>query len=74
MSDMAFVYLRRRRDRRPRFLGAVNVEPRPARGVEVLMHFRGRVETGRVIAVSPVDWNGLTGVTPTIHVVQIEPK
>ena len=74
MSDRAFVYLRRRNDRRPRFLGLVGVRPRPAKGAQVQLFFRGKVERGRVIAVSPDYWGDQIGVTPTLHVIQDEPK
>ena len=74
MTDRAFVYLRRRRDRRSRFLGIVSVKPRPARGAQVQLVFRDKVESGRVTAVSPANWDDHVGVTPTIHVMQDELK
>ena len=74
MSDKAFVYLRRRSDQRSRILGVVRVKPRPARGARVQLFYRGKIERGRVIAVLPVYWSDHIGITPTIHVIQDEPK
>jgi hypothetical protein len=73
MSDRAFVFLRRVREQRPRFLGVVTVKPRPTRGARIQFEFRGKTETGRVASIEPENWDGSAGVTPTIHVVQGKP-
>ncbi len=41
MSDRAFVFLRRLRDQRSRFLGVVTVKPRPIEGAQVHLDVRG---------------------------------
>jgi hypothetical protein len=74
MSDRAYVFLRRLRDQRSRFMGVLRVRPRPARGAQVQLVFRNRVESGRVAYIEPANWDGHTGGTPTIHVVQDEPE
>ena len=74
MTDRAFVFVWRVRERRSRFLGVVTVKPRPTRGARVQFEFRGKIEIGRVAAIEPTNWNGSVGVTPTIYVVQGTPS
>ena len=74
MSDRAFVFLRRLRDQRSRFLGVVTVKPRPIEGAQVHLDVRGNTVTGRVASITPAKWDPQSGVTPTIHVTQDKPS
>lgn len=74
MTSRAFVFLQRLREPRLRCLGVVTVKPHPARGVQIQLEFRGKTETGRVTSITPTNWDGRPGVTPTIYVVQGEPN
>ncbi len=73
MSSRAFVFLQSLRDQRSRFLGVVTVNPRPARGMQIQLKFRGKTETGRVTSIEPANWDSRPDVTPTIYVTQGEP-
>ena len=63
MSSKAFVFLRRLREQRSRFLGVLKVNPRPAKGVQIQLEFRGKTEHGRVVSISPANW----AAEPTSH-------
>jgi hypothetical protein len=69
MAFKARVYLQRRGELQAKYIGEIDVDPRPIRhGRTTFMH-AGKTETGRVDTVDPPDWDK-TGAIPTLHIVQ----
>lgn len=56
LSYRAFVFLRRLREQRSRFLDVVPVKPRPEKGAQIQLQFRGKAETGHVTSIEPEGW------------------
>jgi hypothetical protein len=50
-----------------RYIGEIDVTPRPIRNGRTVFTHAGKIETGHVEAVEPSDWDK-TGTIPTIHV------
>ena len=50
-----------------KYIGEIDVTPRPVRNGRTVFTHAGKIETGRVEAVEPSDWDK-TGTIPTIHV------
>jgi len=69
MTFKARVFLQRRGELEAKYIGELEVDPRPVRHGRTNFTHAGKTETGRVDAVEPPDWDK-AGVVPTIHVVQ----
>ncbi len=69
MAFKARVYLQRRGEFEAKYIGELDVDPRPVRHGRTTFSHEGKTETGRVEAVDPIDWDK-TGIVPTIRVVQ----
>jgi hypothetical protein len=50
-----------------RYIGEIDVTPRPVRNGGTVFTHAGKIETGHVEGVEPPDWDK-TGAIPTIHV------
>ena len=50
-----------------RYIGEIDVTPRPVRNGRAVFTHAGKTETGHVESVEPPDWDK-TGTIPTIHV------
>jgi hypothetical protein len=50
-----------------RYIGEIDVTPRPVRNGRTVFIHAGKTETGHVEAVDPPDWDEI-GAIPTIHV------
>jgi len=69
MAFKARVYLQRPGESQAKYIGEIDVTPRPVRNGRTLFTHAGKTETGRVDAIDPPDWDK-TGTIPAIHVVQ----
>jgi hypothetical protein len=68
MAFKARVYLSSGPDKsQARYIGEIDVTPRPVRNGRTVFTHAGKTETGRVEDVEPSDWDK-TGTIPTIHV------
>jgi len=50
-----------------RYIGEIDVTPRPIRNGRTVFTHAGKIEMGHVDAIEPPDWDK-TGTIPTIHV------
>ena len=67
MAFKARVYLQRHGETEAKYIGEIDVTPRPIRHGRAVFTHAGKIETGHVDAVDPPDWD-TTGAIPTIHV------
>ena len=68
MAFKARVYLCRGPEKtQARYIGEIDVTPRPVRNGRTVFTHAGKTVTGRVDAIEPRDWDK-TGAIPTIHV------
>ncbi len=67
MAFTARVYLRQPGGLEARYIGEIDVNPRPVRNGRTVFTHGGKTETRRIDTVEPPDWDK-TGAIPTIHV------
>ena len=67
MTFKARVYLQRHGETEAKYIGEIDITPRPIRNGRTVFTHAGKVETGRVEAVDPPDWHK-TGAIPTVRV------
>jgi hypothetical protein len=67
MAFKARVYLQRHGETEAKYIGEIDITPRPIRNGRTVFTHAGKVETGRVEAVDPPDWDK-TGAIPTVRV------
>ena len=60
-------YLQRHGEFEAKYIGEIDVTPRPIRHGRTVSAHAGKTETGHIDAVDPPDWDK-TGAVPTIHV------
>jgi len=68
MSFKARVYLCSGPEKsQARYIGEIDVTPRPVRNGRTVFTYAGKTETGHIALIEPPDWDK-TGTIPTIHV------